>query len=360
MFMKLLTALVLAPLAASAATLVIPASGSGPGANGSRWQSEVTLHNSSFRPVTVTLTFHDANGGSQSTSEVVAARHTTSISDIVASRFQHDAATGAIIVDAPDVFDSRVVNSYLAVTSRTFNHSPGGDFGQDIPATPVADALGAGDTGIIAGARDVSNSRMNFGIYSVDASVVHWQLIRADGAVAADAVRSYAAGVQEQYSADGATLLSAPRQNDDVIYAQVVGGHAIVYGSTIDGVSGDPTYVAGVRLRLESAIDFVGVDTSHDGQADVLDADHDGVVDAPVDVFISAFPSFLHFIGSGPNGEKVTFSLVDPIPDTVMLTDDAILEWSPSVLLRGQSFTLRVLATTGSDSEVLTIPIRFR
>lgn len=355
MFRKLMIALALAPLAASAATLVIPASGSGPGANGSRWQSEVTLHNTANRPVTVTLTFHDANGAGLSTTETVAARHTASIGDIVTSRFQREAATGAITIDAPDDFASR-----LTVSSRTFNRSAGGDFGQDIPALAATDALRAGDTGVIAGATDVTNSRVNFGIYSIDASTIHWQLLRADGSVAADAIRSYAAGVQQQYSADSANLLSAPRQNDDVIYAQVVLGHAVVYGSTIDAISGDPTYVPGIRARQETAINFEGVDVSNDGRADFLDVDHDGVVDVPVDVFISAFPNYLHFIASGPNGEKVAFSLVDPVPDTAMLTEESILMWTPSVLLRGQTFTLRVLATTGSDSEVLTIPIRFR
>jgi len=355
MFRKFMIAIALAPLAASAATLIIPASGSGPGANGSRWQSEVTLHNTANRPVTVTLTFHDAAGTGLSTSEVVAARHTASISDIVASRFQRDVATGAITIDAPDDFASR-----LTVSSRTFNHSAAGDFGQDIPAIATTDALSVGDTGVIAGATDVTTSRVNFGIYSIDASTIHWQLVRADGTIAADAIRSYAAGVQQQYSADSGSLLSASRQNDDVIYGQVVQGHAVVYGSTIDAISGDPTYVPGVRARQETTINFVGVDVSNDGRADFLDADHDGVVDQPVDVFITAFPNFLHFVGSGANGEKVTFSLLDPVPDTAMLTEESTLMWTPSALLHGQTFTLRVLATTGSDSEIVTIPIRFR
>jgi hypothetical protein len=354
MYRKLITALIFAPLAASAATLVIPASGSGPGANGSRWQTEVTLHNSSNRQQAFTLTFHDASGTGLSTTETLAARHTASISDIVTTRFQRDAATGAITIDAPDV------PAGLTVTSRTFNRSAGGDFGQDIPPVAVADALAAGDTGVITSSSDAAKSRVNFGIYSVDASVIRWQLVRADGTVAAAVVQSYAAGVQQQYSADNGTLLAAPRQNDDVIYAQVVSGRAIVYGSTIDNASGDPTYVPGARARQETSIDFVGVDSTNDGRPDVVDADHDGAADSPLDVFISAFPSFLHFIATGPNGEKVTFSLLDPLPDTLMLTDDSILEWSPSILLRGQTTTLRVLATAGGESEVITIPIRFR
>jgi hypothetical protein len=367
MFLKWMATFILVPIAASAATLVIPASGSGPGASGSSWQSEVTLHNMAARAVTVVLTFHDTQGTGLSTVETIPARHTASISDIVSSRFHRDAAVGAITIDVPDNFASR-----LTVSSRTFNHSSRGDFGQDIPALGLEAFLGSGDTGVIAGATDVTNSRMNFGIYTTEPSTVHWQLVRADGTVAGDAIRSYPAGVQQQYSAvpdldssDGdeggcPRLFATARQNDDVIYAQVVQGRTLVYGSTIDETSGDPTYVAGVRARQENVITFVGVDVSNDGRADFRDSDHDGAIDVPVDVFMSALPNYLHFIANGPNGEKVKFSLLDPVADANMLTEESTLVWKPRALLSGQTFLLRLLATTGSDSEVLTVPIHFR
>ena len=52
----------LLPFAAGATTLVIPASGTGPGANDSHWQTELTLHNLSASAIIATLTFHDIRG----------------------------------------------------------------------------------------------------------------------------------------------------------------------------------------------------------------------------------------------------------------------------------------------------------
>lgn len=61
---KLITAaaLVALPIAASAATLVVPVAGTGPGANNSHWQSELTLHNAAPRPATVTISFRQGTG----------------------------------------------------------------------------------------------------------------------------------------------------------------------------------------------------------------------------------------------------------------------------------------------------------
>ena len=52
------------PLSASAGSLVIPAAGTGPGANSSHWKSELTIANLSGDPVGVSLVFHDRNGAS--------------------------------------------------------------------------------------------------------------------------------------------------------------------------------------------------------------------------------------------------------------------------------------------------------
>ena len=51
------TSIALLPLAASAATFVVPAAGSATGANGSRWQSELTLHNTGPQAIPVTVRY---------------------------------------------------------------------------------------------------------------------------------------------------------------------------------------------------------------------------------------------------------------------------------------------------------------
>src|SRR5260370_849663 len=116
--------IVLLPLAASAATFIVPAAGTGPGANDSHWQSELTLHSTAATPITLGLTFHDASGTAQQGQSVTLnARSTVAISDIVKNVFGRDSVTGAIEITVPDSFSNR-----LAITSRTFNASASGQF----------------------------------------------------------------------------------------------------------------------------------------------------------------------------------------------------------------------------------------
>jgi len=123
--MKIISAITIAmlPLAASAATLIIPAAGTGPGAYESHWQSELTLHNTSASAVTVGVKFHDRNGAQSGDDIRLNARNTVTVEDIVATRFGRDSATGALELTINDAAANKV-----AITSRTFNRSAAGEF----------------------------------------------------------------------------------------------------------------------------------------------------------------------------------------------------------------------------------------
>jgi hypothetical protein len=341
--------------AATAATLVIPASGTGPGANNSHWATDVTLHNSGVRPIAATITFHDQNGAAGKITETIAPHGTESIADIVKSRFAKESATGALVIDVEDLLAGR-----LAVTSRTYNRSEQGDLGQDIPAIKIADSLSIGDTGVIIAPSTVENFRFNFGVYALEASSIHWQVLRADGTVAAQRDVDYAAGEQQQYNSGVKLFLGADPQANDVVYAVIRSGRALVYGSAIDQGTGDPTFVPGTRTKQDISLDFVGVDVNQDGIADVLDSDRDGVVDEPIDVYKTVFANIFRLIANSPDGSAVKFTLLDNPDDAVMLDQAGVIEVFPSGTRQGQTATLRVLATTSSSSTVLLIPIRYR
>src|SRR3954454_6775293 len=170
----------LLPLAAGATTLVIPASGTGPGVNDSHWATELTLHNTSASAIIATLTFHDIVGAAGTSTISVAPRATVSVADVVATRFGRDAATGAIDV----TFDSAFAQK-LTVSSRTFNKSATGEFGQDIPAVDPANAPDSGSITVLSGPSSATLAHFNFGVYAINAASVQWELIRADGTVAA-------------------------------------------------------------------------------------------------------------------------------------------------------------------------------
>jgi hypothetical protein len=352
-FRQLITAVSIAmlPLVASAATMIIPAAGTGPGVNNSRWQSELTFHNLSSSSITVGMTFHDSNGAGRTDSVTLNPRSTVTISDIVATRFGVQAGTGAIELTVPDAMADRVV-----VNSRTFNSSSAGQFGQDVPAINAADAASAGDIVVLQTPSSATESRFNFGIYAVTDAKAHWELIRADGTLALSfGEQTYAAGTQFQYNNGIVTLLGSTEENDDALHLVVTSGNVIAYGSAINNASGDPSYVPGIRARSDIRVNFVGVDIAGNGTIDAADANHDGVLDQPIDLWLSGFPTYFRVVAKGPNGEAVTLSLIDPPDDARFVTTDAV-EWYPNPN-EGPMTTLKVLATYAGGSQVLTIPV---
>jgi hypothetical protein len=355
-FGNLITAAALAALSftASAATLVVPAAGAGPGANDTQWQSELTLHNVAPRAVTLTLTFHRGSDVFGPVPIALQPRQTRSIADVVRTQFGLDSATGAIVIDVADR-DAKSV----AVTSRTFNVSADREFGQDIPAIDVANAARAGDVAVLAAPSNASSTRYNFGLYAIEATNVEWQLLRADGTVAATKALAYAAGQHVQYNGGVAQLFAAPAQNNDTLHARVTAGKAIFYGSAVNNITGDPTYVPGVRTREEVLITFAGVDLDENGTADVVDADGDGVLDSPLVIAASLFPSYFNLIARGEFGEAVQFEVVSSPAEATLLDPDT-LRVSAGGEVKGKTGEIRVRATTGTSSSIFTIPVRFQ
>ena len=342
-------------LSAGAATLIIPASGTGPGADDSRWQTELTLHNTGSKAIVVTIRFHDSAGVSDIVSLNVPQRATISVADVVRTRFNREAATGAIVIQVADADAPR-----LAINSRTFNQSARGEFGQDIPALALDEASAAGDLTVLAGPSKASSFRFNFGVYAIDNVTVSWSLVRSNGIVAATREVDYVAGRQIQYSTGTSTFFGVTPQDNDVVHAQLAGGRAMFYGSAINQTTGDPSFVPGIRARAESRITFLGVDENEDGVVDLVDADNDGVIDTTMDLFTMGFPNFFRVVAVGENGEPATLEIIQPLTDISLIDEQGTVSYAPGGNLRGSIGTLQLRATSGSDVAVLTIPVRYR
>jgi len=351
---KFLLAILIA-LPASAATIIVPAAGTGPGANDSHWQSELTLHNTGAAAITATLRFHDSSGAQQTSDVTINARSTITINDIVNTRFGRESGTGAIEITVSDAAANR-----LAITSRTFNSSASGQFGQDIPAVNVNDAAAAGDVVVLQAPSSAADARFNFGLYAVTDTKIRWDLVRADGTVVSPlAEQSYAAGTQFQFNQGISNLLGQTEQDNDAVHAVVASGKVIAYGSAVQNASGDPSFVPGIRVRADVKVNFVGVDLDENGTVDVFDADHDGVLDRPIDIFTtSGFPNYFRVVVTGSNGEPATLEIIDGAD--ALLIDAQTIDWSPRNATRGMSGALKIRATVGGVSDVLTIPANFR
>lgn len=333
----------------------IPASGTGHGARGSQWQSEVTLHNAGRERLEVALTFHAASGPLATHAVAIEPRQTLSLPDIVAITFGLDATTGAITIDTDDVGAQK-----LAVSSRTFNTTSAGEFGQDIPAIRISEALRAGDTGVIAGPSRSFEHRFNFGIFSVEESRVEWRLVRRNGTVAATLEQSYGAGVQIQYNSGVITLLASGPEDSDVIQAHVLGGRLFVYGSFVNEATGDPTFVPGNKTRENLPVQFLGIDWDQDGTVDVRDADGDGVLDLRLIVPGGRFPISFRVVAIDPEGRPVTFSLVNAPGEAALIDAQGTIGMYPAGFLAGRTDTVVVRASDGIETVDFQIPVEFQ
>ena len=354
-FRNILTiaAIALLPVVGSAATLVVPAAGTGPGANNSQWQSELTIHNAAPRAATLTVTFHQGKQTFAPVELTLDAKETISQAD-VARALGATNGSGALVIEIDDR-DARAI----AVTSRTFNTSPEGEFGQDIPSVRVDDAARPGDLAVLNGPSATGDIRFNFGLYAVDATTVTWELVRADGTVATTKDATYAAGEHVLYGSGIATYLGSTPEANDAVRARLSAGKAIFFGSIVNA-TGDPSFVPGVRTRDDIIINFTGVDLDEDGTIDIADADHDGVLDAPLDIYTSLFPSHFRVVAEGEFGEDVTYEVVSSPATTNLLDAEGAMRVIASGDKKNTTGDIVVKVTVDGSSTLVTIPVRFK
>ena len=338
------------PLAAGAATLIVPVAGSASNPNGSVLQSELMLHNTSALAVAATLVFHDQNGPAETAAIEIAPRATLCLDDVVASKFNRSAATGGIEINFPDSFSSK-----LAVTSRLFSKSAAGKIGQNIPALKATAASGEGKAIVINGPSDAAESRFDFGLFALADTTVRWELHRVDGSIAATAEAAYAAGSQTQYKGGVDSLLGSTQQDDDVMVAVITRGAALAYGSVVNLLTGDPTYVPGYETLPDIHANFAGIDYDFNGAVELADADHDGVLDQPLVLSFGLENTFQIVV----NDPDVTFEQIPSDVQQVSIAADGTVSWIPT--LQGMAGgTLKVRVTTGGVSDVISIPVKFK
>lgn len=334
--------------------LVVPAVGSGPGAAGSQWKSELVFHNAGADVATATVTLHSATAVIGTASVSVGPRSTVSYADAVAELFGKSDTFGALAIDVATAAERK-----LAVSSRAVNLSSGGEYGQDVPALDRTAAMVIGDTAVITGPRRASLARFNAGVFASDASTVQWSLVRGDGSVAATKTISYLAGEQKQYNAVVDSLFGSTPADNDVVHAKVTSGSAYFYGSTVNNATGDPSFVHAVRTRENLQVIVNGIDLDENGSVDVRDANGDARIDQPIEVQTRAFPNFFRIIASDPEGAALTYQLIGASSD-VRIFPDGTIQWAPGANLAGTSSTLTVRISDGIDSIDVVIPVIFR
>jgi hypothetical protein len=252
------------PLAAQVNdTYVIPAAANSNGAFGTRWLTQFSVFNPQNYKLNVTVVVL-TTGGAKGPDPILIEMPANSVAysdDILGEGFEY-AGTGSLLVatfpeDNPSVPDDVISRAFL-VTSNTYNNSRTGTYGQTIPGiwTGIQDYDSDGISAVVHGIRNIVRLgwRTNIGAVNLgDRNVVmHVNVYDADGRkVLNQAPFSIPplAHMQDRLpiEVDRGTIeffLDDPSQSAVVF----------PYSSTIDQLSGDPTYQTPVLLASPGSI----------------------------------------------------------------------------------------------------------
>jgi PKD repeat protein len=234
------TGTVVVSAAAGATVYMVPSVAHLPGAGGTQWRTDVALVGNPSATAHLTLTYY-SDSQTLGTGFDLAPNATVEWRDILVSRFGMGAgvSSSGVLHVSSDV--------PLVITSRTYNQTATGTFGQYYPACKIGDALSYGQTGTLAQLKKNGSFRTNVGILNLGASScsVAIKLFKGDGVQVGTSKTLTAAGGRwvQQYD----IFANVGAGSNDIAYATVTvqtpGGKVWAYASVVDIATGDPTTI---------------------------------------------------------------------------------------------------------------------
>ncbi len=204
------------------------------GLNGSQWRSDVGVLNAGSAAANVEVVLHTP-GGAQSASAQVAAGGQAILADLVGQLGYSGSGALEVRSDQP-----------VAVTSRTYNRSGSGTFGQDYPSYNAATAIGAGQSAWLPQLSENAAYRTNISLTDagVDAATVDVTLLDGAGNALATYTATLAPGEWQQATQPFRKLAGQTAMDRGYATVTVTSGSAVVASaSVIDNVTNDPTTV---------------------------------------------------------------------------------------------------------------------
>ena len=243
---------VMANRVAAGTTAYIPASAHSFGAAGTRWRTDLELHNpgSASTSVTISLLERDQTNPQPTTTTVdVPAESSRRFDDVIDDLFGFSGAAALRLV---------VSDGEILASSRTYNDQPDGTYGQLVPAITAEQAFGNGEQARIVqlsqSTSDTAGYRTNIGVVNLGSRTMWGEL--------------------DLFDHDGTLLgsldvLLAPfeYQQLDRVFRQVTSsavddGYAVVtgdepflaYASVVDNRTGDPVFLPAMRPPASGAL----------------------------------------------------------------------------------------------------------
>ena len=221
----------------------IPAVARTDGVGNSVWRSDVGLLNRSSATNTVRLRYHEKNGAMDRELELAPGESRT-ISDVVGSFDRNGSAP-------LQVFSSEA----LTVTSRTYNQSLDGTFGQSLDGVTATGGLESGESAVLMQLREDDTTRSNIGIHNQwrRSARVEVELYDGNGSLVIRRIRDIPA--QQTVQLNRPFFKLGGRDDVESGYAVISvrsGQDIYVYGSVIDNATGDPT---AIPMKIGSGAD---------------------------------------------------------------------------------------------------------
>ncbi len=219
---------------------LVPAAAHTAGVGGTTWVTDLDLANPGAEPITAELAFLPAGGSNADASEVgleIPADGSLEVSDVVAGLLGAS-GSGAVRVRA---------DGDLLVTSRTYNNSSAGTYGQLIPGVPAGGGLAPGSSGLLIGLENDDDFRTNIGVANgSDApATVAVDLYAADGTLLGTKQVSLARWGWTQLNGVFSTIGASDLALGFAVVRNLSASAAVhAYASVVDARTGDPTYVA--------------------------------------------------------------------------------------------------------------------
>lgn len=213
---------------------MIPVAGQVTGATGVRYTSEVRIANVSSQARTATLIFtpsgQDGRTSFAAVDVALAAGQTVAFEDVVQSLFS-TAGTGSL----------EVIGDVLVASRTAATAAGGGTYGQEVP--PGLETTGLQEPPLVTAGLDTSppSSRANLGL--------------TETAGGSGTVRvAYRSGTVTEHQILPYSHLQFPVADRSVVRVSVVSGDArvVAYVSVVDGLTGDPWFVAAERQPLQA------------------------------------------------------------------------------------------------------------
>ena len=253
--------------------LIIPAVGHAAGANDSLFESDVRVANVGATPqkyqINFTLTGTDGTQSGQSSTIDIDPGATMALDDILTNFFgigsDGGSATGTLeirpLTPATSNLTTTVTPSVTTVaSSRTFNATPNGTFGQFIPAVPFSQFIGKSSVLSLQQIAQSAAYRTNFGLVEAagESASVLVHVFDNSGHEIASIPQTLQPGEHRQMNnflaTNGINTLSDGRLEVEVTSTT---GKVTAYASVVDNLTNDPLLVSPVLKGSTSANRFV-------------------------------------------------------------------------------------------------------